>query len=232
MAFDKAALSGRGAVMASALLATLVSGGAVEAQEQPAATPADTQAPIAEPAQPAPTQAKPVSQPQSGSAEQPQVRSVRFDDWYYRCVDATDANGPDAASCEVAQISQVKQNGEGVNVLTLAIAKTASDTAGKDSKQVPGLLLTALVPLNVFLPAGFDLKADGKPVVAVNYRNCNQAGCWVQHKLDTKMLGTLQKGTIGEGSLRLMNGQNISIRFSLKGLTAALAELQMPAGPK
>ena len=42
------------------------------------------------------------------------------------------------------------------------------------------------------------------------------------------MVGALQKGTSGGARLRLMNGQNINIKFSLKGLTDALIALQKP----
>ncbi|MCK4207081.1 invasion associated locus B family protein [Brucella pituitosa] len=159
--------------------------------------------------------------------EAPVVQSTRFDDWYYRCADVKAADGKSVAQCEVAQIAQVKQGEQDVNVLTLAIAKTAPEAGQKPSDN--DLLLTALVPLNVVLPIGLSLAADGRDVVTVPYRNCNQAGCWVQQKLDGKMLSALQKGSAGEARLRLMNGQNINLKFSLKGLTKALAELQKPA---
>ncbi|MCV9910389.1 invasion associated locus B family protein [Brucella sp. HL-2] len=157
----------------------------------------------------------------------PAVASTRFDDWTYRCADVKATDGKSVAQCEVAQIAQVKQGDENVNVLTLAIAKTAPDAGEKASSD--DLLLTALVPLNVVLPIGLGFAADGKDVVTVPYRNCNQAGCWAQQKLDGKMLSALQKGSAGEARLRLMNGQNINLKFSLKGLTKALAELQKPA---
>lgn len=159
--------------------------------------------------------------------EAPAVQSVRFDDWFYRCVDVTASDGKSVAQCEVAQIAQVKQGDQDVNVLTLAIAKTAPEAGKRASGD--DLLLTALVPLNVILPIGLGLAADGKDVVTIPYRNCNQAGCWAQQKLDSKMLTALQKGSAGEARLRLMNGQNINLKFSLKGLTKALAELQKPA---
>ena len=154
------------------------------------------------------------------------VQSIRFDDWYYRCAEVKAADGKSVAQCEVAQIAQVKQGEENVNVLTLAIAKTAPEAGKKPSDN--DLLLTALAPLNVVLPIGLGLAADGKDVVTIPYRNCNQAGCWAQQKLDQKMLGALQKSSAGEARLRLMNGQNINLKFSLKGLTKALAELQKP----
>jgi invasion protein IalB len=83
-----------------------------------------------------------------------------------------------------------------------------------------------LVPLNIYLPDGFLLAADSKTVVELNYRNCNDAGCWVQQKLDTKAIAALQKGADGGARVRLMNGQNVNIKFSLNGLTEALAVLQ------
>ena len=165
---------------------------------------------------------------QPAAAEQPQVRSTRFDDWYYRCVDVKAADGKTVAQCEVAQVSQIRQGDSDVNVLTLAIARTAGDPAKKGDEAKPGLLLTALVPLNVFLPAGFAIGADGKPVIESAYRNCNEAGCWAQQRLAAKTVDALKNAGNGEGRIRLMDGQNVNVRFSLKGLTAALNELQKP----
>lgn len=175
------------------------------------------------PAQPAPSSAA------APAPAAPAMKSTKFDDWYFRCVDVKVADDKTVPSCEVAQISQVKQNGQDVNVLTLAIARTAPLADGTGKQQKPDLLLTALVPLNVFLPAGFGIATNDQPVLQIAYRNCNQAGCWAQVKLDAKMLTALQKAAEGTGSLSLMNGQNVNIKFSLKGLTAALNELQKPA---
>lgn len=161
------------------------------------------------------------------ASETPVVQSTRFDDWTYRCANVKAADGKSIAQCEVAQIAQVKQGEQDANVLTLAIAKTAPESGKKASGN--DLLLTALVPLNVVLPIGLGIATDGKDVVTIPYRNCNQAGCWAQQKLDGKILTALQKGSAGEARLRLMNGQNINLKFSLKGLTKALAELQKPA---
>lgn len=177
-------------------------------------------------AQQAPSAAAATPQPQQAS--EPQVRSVQYQDWFYRCVDMKAADGTIVPNCEVAQVAQVKQGDTDVNVLTLAIAPTALDPVKKDKKQAPDLLLTALVPLNIFLPSGFLIEADGSSITEISYRNCNEAGCWAQQKLDAKVVGALQKGTSGGARLRLMNGQNINIKFSLKGLTDALIALQKP----
>ncbi|CAN7619411.1 hemagglutinin repeat-containing protein [Phyllobacterium sp. LjRoot231] len=103
----------------------------------------------------------PAAPAQPQQASEPQVRSIQYQDWFYRCVDVKTADGKTVPNCEVAQIAQVKQGDKDVNVLTLAIAQTSPDSAKKDKKQAPDLLLTALVPLNVFLPSGFMIDADG-----------------------------------------------------------------------
>ncbi|MDH6274357.1 invasion protein IalB [Rhizobium leguminosarum] len=154
----------------------------------------------------------------------PAMKSQKFDDWYYRC---TGSAGTEA--CEVAQVAQVAKDGKPVNILTLAIAASPAGSQGKGDKGKPRLMLTALLPLNVFLPSGLSINADGKPVAKLDYRNCNQSGCWAQQALDTKTAAALKKGSSAEGLVRLMNGQDVNIRFSLKGLKPALDELQPTA---
>ncbi|MGO7021102.1 invasion associated locus B family protein [Rhizobium leguminosarum] len=163
---------------------------------------------------------------QATAAREPAIKSQKFDDWYYRCTGST---GTEA--CEVVQVAQVAKDGKPVNILTLAIAESPAGSQGngdkgRGDKGKPRLMLTALLPLNVFLPSGLSIKADGKPVAKLDYRNCNQSGCWAQQALDTKTAAALKKGSSAEGLVRLMNGQDVNIRFSLKGLKPALDELQ------
>lgn len=146
-----------------------------------------------------------------------QFIAQKFDDWYYRC------SGQPSDNCEVAQIAQVQNGGKNVSVLTLAIAPKSVGT-GKKAKTA--LTLTALLPLNVFLPAGFSINRNGKPLAKLAYRNCNQAGCWAQQALEPRDISSLGGSESAEGVVRLMNGQDVNIRFSLKGLKQALEKLQ------
>ena len=151
----------------------------------------------------------------------------KFDDWFYRCVEVpTGEANKTAKQCEVAQIQQVMQGDQPVTVLSIAIALTAPAKAGGK----PDLLMTSVAPLNVNLPAGIRYSINGKDTLKVEYRNCNQAGCWAQQKLDVKSLAVLKKGGEGEGHFRLADGRNVNIKFSLKGLTAALAALEKGDG--
>lgn len=152
----------------------------------------------------------------------------RFDDWTYRCGDLAAGDGKTVRQCEVVQVARVKQGEKDVDILTLAFARMtpASDApAGK----ADNLLLTALVPLNVHLGSGFRIDADNAAVLNAAYRNCNQAGCWVAAEVEPAMIAALEKGQTGNAHLRLMTGQGVNVKFSLKGLTAALKALRQPA---
>jgi len=194
------------------------------AQEQPAPAAANTSsgASSTQAATPQTEEQKPA----------PQARVQKFDDWYYRCIDGKAADGSALTNCEVAQIATVKQGDQDVNILTLAVAKVPAPAATdkKAAKQPASeLVLTTLVPLNMYIPAGLSIDVSDKPVVQLVYRNCNQAGCWAQQKLDAKMVSALSKASDGTGHVQMMNGQKVNIKFSLKGLSAALDALQKPA---
>ncbi|UWU23053.1 invasion associated locus B family protein [Rhizobium sp. CB3060] len=206
-------------ILASALFVSVFCASSGLAQEQPTAAPTDAQQ-------------KPAEAANNSQQPAPQARVQKFDDWYYRCVDGKAADGSAATHCEVAQIATVKQGDQDVNILTLAIAKAdAPDAPKQQSTKLPAgdLVLTALVPLNMYIPAGLGIDAGDKPVVQLAYRNCNQAGCWSQQKLDGKMVAALTKVSDGTGHVQMMNGQKVNIKFSLKGLPAALDALQKAA---
>ena len=167
------------------------------------------------------------AQPQGEEAQAPQPVVKQFDDWFYRCVEVPPGEADKTVKqCEVAQIQQVMQGDQPVTVLSIAIALTAPAKAGGK----PDLLMTSVAPLNVNLPVGLRYSINGKDALKVEYRNCNQAGCWAQQKLDAKSLAVLKKGNEGEGHFRLVDGRNVNIKFSLKGLAAALNALQKGDG--
>lgn len=119
----------------------------------------------------------------------------------------------------------MKRGEETVTVLSIAIALSAPDKKG----QRPNLLMTSVTPLNVYLPAGLRFSIAGKDVIKSDYRNCNQSGCWAQKTIDRKTLTALQKAVEAEGHFRLVNGQNVNIKFSLKGFSEAIAALEKGA---
>ena len=161
----------------------------------------------------------------------PKSKTKKYDDWYYRCIEQTADKKSPARQCEVLQVAQVKSPSgdknskkvaQNVSVLTLAFSKGLPDKKSKKR----AVLLTILTPLNIHLPSGFEITVDkNKPIKNV-YRNCNQAGCWVNAQLSARDMKRLKKGKFGLGQMRLLNGQNVRIKFSLKGLGQALAALE------
>lgn len=131
--------------------------------------------------------------------------------------------------CEIAQVAQILRDGESIKLLALAIAPAAEETKRRgDTKAGRPLKLTVRVPLNVALQSGLSIKVKGKPLIKLLYRNCNQTGCWAEQSLTSSALTVLSREANGEASLQLANGQDINIRFSLKGLNAAVAALRAP----
>lgn len=158
-------------------------------------------------------------------AAEPRILSERFDDWFYRCVEAADGKEKGRMRCETVQIAQTKQGEETINLLTLSLSETSQN-------KKRNTVLTVLAPLNVYLPAGVALSVDQGKTVNLTYRNCNNAGCWLQHLVTNAFLAELKAGQTGFAKFRLINGQNLNIKFSLKGISAALKALQSGELPK
>jgi invasion protein IalB len=154
-------------------------------------------------------------------AAEPRVQSERFDDWYYRCITPGDVKDQAhaKAQCEVVQIAQTKQGHESVNLLTISVSE-ALHGAKKD------IVVTVLAPQNVYLPGGLGLSIGAQNKSSLHYRNCNNAGCWVQHNLDGKTLDAMKSGQEGFATIHLIDGKHLNIKFSLKGFKEALQTLQ------
>ena len=164
----------------------------------------------------------------STNAKRQKVYAAKYADWFYRCIDAPAGQAKSKVHCEVVQVAQVKQNDTPVNVLTIAVTRVSSQNKSLKGSHV----MTVLTPLNVHLPSEFGMIVDGGKPATFEYRNCNQAGCWVQIPLKKQMLRSLKRGNASSGRIRLMNGQQVNIKFSLRGFTKALTALDSGVLPK
>ncbi|MDX8354529.1 invasion associated locus B family protein [Cognatiyoonia sp. IB215182] len=165
------------------------------------------------------------AQPTSATAsgESTTVVAEQFEDWQHRCISH---KRPDqTAACELSQSVQVDQDGRSVEVLNIALSR-ADDAAGS-----VGWALVVLTPRDVHLPSDFGLKLGNTAPFLTRYRNCNEAGCWVVVPADEAVLSAMKRGIEGAANFRLLNGQVVSVVFSLRGFTAgfeALAAGQIP----
>lgn len=156
---------------------------------------------------------------------EPRILSERFDDWFYRCAESGEGDKK-TTRCEVVQVAQTKRGEETLTPLTLSLSETSGENKNKTA------ILTVLAPLNVFLPAGVALSVDQGKAVTLTYRNCNNAGCWLQHLVTDTFMGELKGGEAGFARFQLVDGQSLNVKFSLKGLPAALKSLQDGKPPK
>ncbi|MGH1351429.1 MAG: invasion associated locus B family protein [Methyloligellaceae bacterium] len=159
------------------------------------------------------------------AGEGPRIKSERFDDWYYRCSE-TVVKKKKSKRCEVVQIAQTKREKTTINLLTISLSRIENE---KKKKQT---VITVLAPLNVFLPAGMTLTVDKNKASGLKYRNCNKAGCWIQHLVNDKLEKQMSKGKFGFAKMSLINGQNINVKFSLKGLSKAMKAMESGRSPK
>jgi len=151
--------------------------------------------------------------------EEPRI--TVFEDWVHRCTDIP-FEDKTITQCELLQAQQRPQGDDMLNVLILAFAEIVAQ--GQEAKT--GFMLTSVVPLDVFLPDGMRFLADGDEVMHVPFRNCNASGCWSQIIVEEGALNALKRGGEGLARFTIMNGQEVEVKFSLKGLTAGLNALQ------
>ena len=152
--------------------------------------------------------------PLSPGVSEVSVKSQQFSDWLYRCIENPDKNKPKIDLCEIVHISEVIYQDKKVNVLTLALSKD-----GKDKNK---MLISILLPLNVYLPDALSISIDDKPKpFKFSFRNCDRSGCWLVKKVSSKMIKAFKAGKTGVAQFTLSNGQSMRVEFSLSGFTGA-----------
>lgn len=88
-----------------------------------------------------------------------------------------------------------------------------------------------LAPLGVLLPAGVNTSIDGGPPQAMAFHTCLAAGCIVRSQLSAEEVANLRRGT--EMVVRIKaadTGAELSLKFSLSGISAALNRLEKLSG--
>jgi len=190
---------------------------------QPSA-PTQPQTEPAKPAveEPAPTQAAASTQQAPAPTQAVEPKLEVFEDWVHRCSDLIIEEKP-FTQCELLQAQQRQQGEDMLNILIMAFAEALPEEGGDKSSQ---FMLTSVVPLDVFLPEGIRFLVDSRAVMHVPFRNCNASGCWSQVLVEETVLNSLKRGNEGRARFTIINGQEIEVRFSLKGLTAGLAALK------
>ncbi|MBP2535850.1 invasion associated locus B family protein [Agrobacterium tumefaciens] len=150
----------------------------------------------------------------SGAAAPPAVEPRRYGDWELVCKPQADAATPKAesASCRLQQAQAVNGGKDVVFLFNIA----------RQGKQRIAIIST---PLNVYLPAGLELKIDGGQTQRVIFETCNVSGCHAGFALNGSLLGALRKGNVLTVALKDTKATTIPLKVSLNGISAGIDAL-------
>ena len=141
---------------------------------------------------------------QQAPVARPDIKTVG--DWQVRCFPVNNPN-----PCDVYQ--ELDNQNTHQRVLSLSLAYTPS---------INRHLLQVSIPLEVSIQKGLTIQTDSFTSPVLKYRMCTREGCFVQIAPDNAMIEALAKsGPDAKINITGDNGKTYSIRFSLKGFSAA-----------
>lgn len=157
--------------------------------------------------------------------------STRFDDWELICPEGKTATekspvetGKDPArltslatpesdrSCRLQQAQAVSGGKDVVFLFNIVMQR----------KKTVAIIST---PLNVYLPAGLELRIDGGGVRRAVFETCNVTGCHAGFALDGALLAGLRRGKALVVTLKDSKISKIPVRVSLTGIASGLKAL-------
>jgi invasion protein IalB len=149
--------------------------------------------------------------PAAAGAQPPPPEVKNVGDWAVRCFPVQNAH-----PCDMFQ----EQGDTKTNQRLLSISIAYVPQAGKSLAQIS-------VPLEVFLPRGLSIQADGYTSPVMKYRMCTREGCFVQTAVDEAFMDALAKATNPTAKVNIAgdDGKSYALTFSLKGFAAARDEV-------
>jgi invasion protein IalB len=145
----------------------------------------------------------------------PDVKAVG--DWFVRCFPVQSPS-----PCDIFQEGDTPQTRQ--RVLSVSVA------------YVPSLDRHALqvsVPLEIAIPKGLTITADGYSSPVMKYRRCDRNGCYVEMAVDNAMIEALGKsGDTAKINIVADNGKKYALNLSLKGFAAAHDDMVTQARAK
>lgn len=136
-----------------------------------------------------------------------------FQDWRVRCT--KDPQNAAAGGCFIFQ--SIVANETKQPVMQIAVGLLASDHS-------PAAVIT--LPLGVRVAPGVLMQIDENEAVRMPFERCMPDGCKIQFRLDEKQMAVFKGGVAGKLAFQDGQGRNVTLPFSLKGFTAALAAIQ------
>lgn len=130
--------------------------------------------------------------------------------WTVRC----SSDKPDAGrECEVYQRLAVAKTGQRVAEFAVGFPKGKQDGRG-----------VIVLPLGILLEDGIIMQIDDGQKFKFKPRYCTNDGCFAFINVSAALIDTLKKGTEVHFGAKALNGKEIKIKMSLKGLSKTLEQ--------
>ena len=149
-------------------------------------------------------------QPPAGATAEPS--SEPDAPWSARCISAT-RDAP--LNCQIEQRAVVTETGQLLLLVTIAVPG--------DSRQP---VITIRTPLQLFLPAGVRIDVDGRNAEKLEFRTCDQQGCYVRNPISNATLDAMFKGLKLNIILENLNNQQLTVPMSLSGFTEVYGKVR------
>ncbi len=200
-----AVAAGLGAAMYTGAISTAQPGPTAQADQAmptPRPKPSDTQPPGAV----APGTKQPATTPPPKV-----VKQENYGDWLYSCVEVPDNGGTACAISQRIARADTKQ----------AVFLWRINQDGKG-----GFVSVWQTPTDILVGRGLTIDAGTPKPLVIPFELCTSRGCQAGANVDPSFLDALGKADKATAKLFLINGQSVTIKVSVKGLSDALAKLR------
>ncbi len=153
----------------------------------------------------------PLAAQSAANQDAAEMETQQFEDWTLRCRPASDTQ---LRNCVIQQ--NVVAEGSGKPVLQVLAGRYGTE-------KVLGAVIN--VPVGVRLPPGLGIQIDERALRSFPFEICDSRSCEVRAVLDADLLQDFKAGLTGHVKVQNAGGQEMNLRFSLKGFSAALQAL-------
>ena len=153
----------------------------------------------------------PLAAQSAADQDSAETETQQFEDWTLRCLPAS---ATQLRTCHISQQAFAKKSGK--QVLQFRVGRFGSE-------KILGAVI--FVPNGVRLPPGLGIQIDEQAIRAYPFELCDPNSCQVRVLLEDDLLMNLKAGLAGY--VRFVNGagQELVVKISLKGFSAALQAL-------
>ncbi len=134
-----------------------------------------------------------------------------FGDWDVRCFPVKSGS-----PCEAIYLAVEKQTRQRVTGVTVVYAPSQDR-----------YIMQVAVPLGVSIPDGLVIQTSTFTTGKLPFRRCDEAGCYVETGIDSKMIDTLKGASASQANLAIVwaSGKKAQLPLSLKGFGDAVADM-------